>query len=134
MGLLFGTLLMLPIFIVGSLAAFLSQPSNHRPITIIGFHVIPFATMIALELTGVLPRSFHIANNDLVISPYTMDVTPLSLIVMLGLGYAIQVGSSADIQVKFQRDQQKAQDRVHAQWWHLKQLLPSLEKKKPDDR
>jgi hypothetical protein len=130
-GLVFGTLLMMPIFLVGSLAAFLSQPSHHRPITIILFHAIPFVVMLGLEVVGVLPPSFYIENKNLVIAPYTMDVTPMSLVVMLALGYAIQVGSSADVQISFRRHQQKAQDRLHAQTWHLEQLLPELKKRRP---
>ena len=129
-GLVFGTLLMMPIFLVGSLAAFLSQPSHHRPIAIILVHMLPFAVMLGLELTGVLPRSFYIEHDNLVISPYTMDVTPMSLLVMLSIGYAIQVGSSADIQIQFRREQQRVQDRVHAQTWHLKQLLPDRDKQR----
>ena len=127
-GLMFGPLLVMPIFIVGSLSAFLSQPTHHRPVAIIAVGLIPVAALLGLELLGVLPRSFYIEHADLVISPYTMDMTPVSLGVLLSLAYAIQVASSADIQLKLRHEQQLAQDRLHAQRWHLEQLLPVRKK------
>jgi serine/threonine-protein kinase len=127
-GLLFGVLLILPMFVVGSLSAFMSQPARHSPWALVTIHVVPIALLVTLELTGVLPRSFEIAAGTLVITPYTFDLSPLSLAFVFALSFAVQVGSTFDIQFGFRRAQEAAQNRIHAQSWHLKQLLPRSEK------
>ncbi len=123
-GLLFGALLILPMFLIGSLSAFLSQPTRHTALTMVVIHVIPLIVLLALELTGVLPRSFDLEGGQLVITPYAVELTPASLILVLGLSFMVQVGSTIDVQGGFRREQEIAQDKIHAQTWHLKQLLP----------
>ncbi len=127
-GLLFGVLLIMPMFIIGSLSAFMSQPVRHSPWTMVAIHLAPVALLLALELTGVLPRSFDLAGGTLVITPYTVDLTPLTLAFVLVLSLAVQVGSTFDIQYGFRRAQETAQNTIHTQSWHLKQLLPRSSK------
>ena len=40
------------------------------------------------------------------------------------MSFLVQVGSTVDVQTGFRRAQEQAQDKVHAQNWHLEQLLP----------
>ncbi|MBL0219159.1 MAG: serine/threonine protein kinase [Myxococcales bacterium] len=123
-GLIFGVLLMLPMFVIGSLSAFLSLPTRHSPWTIIGIHLLPMGVLLTLELTGILPRSFDISAGTLVITPYALGITPLSLALVFGSSFLVQLGSTIDLQSGFRVAQEAAQNRIHAQTWHLKQLLP----------
>ncbi len=116
--------LIMPMFIIGSLSAFMSQPVRHSPWAMVLLHVVPVALLLALELSGVLPRSFELAGGKLVITPYTVDLSALTLVLVFVLSFAVQVGSTFDIQHGFRQAQEAAQNRIHAQTWHLKQLLP----------
>jgi eukaryotic-like serine/threonine-protein kinase len=127
-GLLFGVLLIMPMFIIGSLSAFMSQPVRHSPWTMVILHVVPVALLLALELSGALPRSFELSGGTLVITPYTVDLSPLTLVVVFVLSFGVQVGSTFDIQYGFRQAQETAQNKIHAQTWHLKQLLPRSDK------
>ena len=131
-GLLFGAFLLMPIFVVGSLSAFLSQPSRHSRWTLVVMHLVPLVTVLTLEMTGVLPRSFHFQDGSLLITPYTIDLTPMTLLVGFGLAFLAQIGSTIDIQSSFRFAQEDAQNRIHAQTWHLKQLAPSATERKPE--
>ena len=127
-GLMFGALLILPMFVVGSLSAFLSQPVRHSPWTMVACHLMPLVGLLALELSGVLPRSFDLSGGTLVITPYTVDLSPITLVIVFALSFAVQFGSTIDLQVGHKRAQELAQNKIHAQSWHLKQLLPRSEK------
>ncbi len=123
-GLLFGIVLLLPMFLIGSLSAFMSQATRHSPWTLVVIHLIPVALLVTLELSGVLPRSFDIVSGTLVITPYALELSPISLAVVFVLSLVVQIGSTFDIQFGFRRAQEAAQNKIHAQTWHLKQLLP----------
>ncbi len=127
-GLLFGVLLILPMFVIGSLSAFMAQPSRHSPWTMVVLHLAPVAVLVLAELTGILPRSFDLVDGALVITPYTVELSPLSLLVVFVLSLAVQVSSTVDLQYGFRRAQEAAQNQTHAQSWHLRQLLPRSEK------
>jgi hypothetical protein len=53
-----------------------------------------------------------------------MELSPLSLVVVFVVSLVVQIGSTLDIQFGFRRAQEAAQNKIHAQSWHLKQLLP----------
>jgi hypothetical protein len=127
-GLLFGALLILPMFIVGSLSAFVSQPTHHNRWLIAGFHLAPMLALLALEHGGVLPRSFAGVDGALVITPYTLDLSPLTLVIVFALAFFVQIASTFDIQSAFRAAQEDAQNKVHAQRWHLGQVFPLRKK------
>lgn len=129
-GLLFGPLLILPMFLIGSLSAFLSQPSRHSTALITGIHLAPLVVMFVLEGLHVLPSSFHVEAHHLVVTPWAIDLTATSAYVIWVVTLLLQLGSTVTIQTVFRRDQEVAQNRVHANAWHLQQLLPRA---KPDD-
>ncbi|MBA3463767.1 MAG: serine/threonine protein kinase [Deltaproteobacteria bacterium] len=123
-GLMFGVLLLLPMFFVGSLSAFVSGPSRHPVWLILAVHAAPIALLFVLELTGVLPQSFHVSAGSLVITPYAVELTPAALAIVYSVGLVAQVGSTMDIQSTMRAEQEAAQNKIHSQTWHLKQLLP----------
>ena len=123
-GLMFGVLLLLPMFFVGSLSAFVSGPSRHPVWLILAVHAAPIVLLFVLELTGVLPQSFHVEGGSLVITPYAVELTPTALAIVYGVGLFAQIGSTMDIQSTMRAEQEAAQNKIHSQTWHLKQLLP----------
>jgi len=123
-GLLFGALLILPMFIVGSLSAFVSQPSHHSRWLITGFHLAPLIALLGLEHAGVLPPSFAVEGGALLITPYTVDLSPLTLVIVFAVAFFVQIASTFDIQSAFRAAQEDAQNKVHAQRWHLGQVFP----------
>jgi serine/threonine-protein kinase len=123
-GIMFGPLLVLPLFVVGSLAGFLSQPSDfHWRVPLIGL-TLPLLGVLGLELLGVLPPSVHFVGGSLVITPYVVPLTPSTATLVIGSSVITQVINTVFIGASTQRIQRDAQNQVHSQTWHLKQLLP----------
>jgi serine/threonine-protein kinase len=127
-GLLFGALLILPMFIVGSLSAFVSQPTHHSRWLMVTVHLAPMAALLGLEAIGVLPRSFSVEAGTLVITPYAVDLSPVSLIIVFAIAFLVQIASTFEIQHAFRIAQEDAQNRVHAQRWHLGRVFPLRKK------
>jgi hypothetical protein len=116
---------------IGGVAAFLSQPSRYYSpwITVIAF-VLPFVAMIALELVGVLPRTVHFDHGSLVLSSRLVDLGPITTAVVLALALLTQLLNTLLVATSRNRAQLSAAQMVHAQSWHLKQLLPGLDREK----
>ena len=122
-GVLFGPLLLLPIFIIGSLAAFLAQPALDRPWSVIVLHLAPLVVLFTLEGLGVT-STFHVEHHALVIESWVFDVTPWSFAIIWALSFAMQFASTIDVLGNFRRGNEAGQNQLHATAWHLKQLLP----------
>jgi hypothetical protein len=56
--------------------------------------------------------------------PYALELTPTMSIIVFAIGFAAQVVITLDIQGALRRAQIDAQNRVHAQRWHLEKVLP----------
>ena len=124
-GLLFGPLIVMPMFMIGAIAAFLAQPAGfHWSIPVVGF-VAPFVGMIGLELLGILPRTIAFDHGALILTTWTLDLGPVSTALVLGLTLATQIINIVFISLSRNQAQVDASTLVHAQSWHLKQLLPS---------
>ena len=126
---IFGPMLVLPIYIIGSLAGFIMAPASMSPIYIIIAHLLAFAVPVIFEVVGITPSTFHVANGQLVLSPWAVDLTPVGTAVILITAVLAQIGNTTAIGLSERRGQESALDRVHVQSWHLKQLVP----KKDDD-
>lgn len=120
----FGPLLIMPIYVCGSLGVYLVAPARFHPATIIVAHVVAMVVPVVLELAGVLPRTFQISDNQLVLTPFALDLPPWGLALVLVLATAAQLTNTAVISLGQRSIQEAALDAVHAQSWHLKQLLP----------
>jgi hypothetical protein len=125
-GLMFGPLLVLPIFTIGTLAGFLSQPSKFPYSFIVIAVSIPIMLTLGLELAGVLPSTFEFEKGRLILQTPTLDLTPMSTLILVGLTLVTQAINTTFVAITTVRVQVAAQNAVHAQTWHLKQLLPSL--------
>ncbi len=123
-GLMFGPLFVMPVFMVGAIAGFLSQPSHyHWGWPVIGF-VVPFLAVIGLEIAGVLPATMQFGGGALILTSPALDLTPLSTALIVGFTLTAQLVNVIVLSVSRNTAQLEASTQVHAQRWHLKQLLP----------
>jgi serine/threonine-protein kinase len=123
-GLLFGPLLVMPILMVGSIAAFLSQPSEfHARVSVVAL-TAPLVVLLGLELAGVLPRSIDFSGPAVLLRSWVIDFTPFTTAVIYGLAIATQLAITVALSIRTMRAQREAQNAVHAQTWHLQQLVP----------
>jgi hypothetical protein len=102
----------------------LVTPTFHMPKTIVGLHALAVAAPLALEWQGVLPRSFRLDGGSLVLDPWAIDVTPSALIFTVLATIVAQLVANAWMLDRQRRDQERAQELLHAQKWQLSQLVP----------
>jgi serine/threonine-protein kinase len=122
-GVLFGALVIVPLFAVASVAVFISLPTFSRPIAVVIVHVATVFVPLVLEWSGVLPATYHLADG-LVIKPWAVDVPPQIYLVIILVLAVTQVCSPAFIAARFRRAQEDSQERLHLHHWHLRQLIP----------
>jgi serine/threonine-protein kinase len=125
-----GPLFILPLFIVGAIAAFIAQPVAYPAWVIVGPLVIPIGLPILLESIGVLPSTFEFRDGTFVLTTWVFDLTPTIAIFLLASSLAVQVFNSTVVAVFQKRAQTAAQNQVHATQWHLEKLLPDGSHKK----
>ncbi len=123
-GLVFGTLLVFPMFLIGSLGPWLSQPSTFPPWIVVAVHFAAFAVVFLLELTGVLPATFHVRDGALALSSWVIDLTPFTTVMIISFSIVVQIVNTSVVALSSRRAQEQAQNAVHAQRWHLQQVLP----------
>jgi serine/threonine-protein kinase len=123
-GLVTGPLLVLPVFLICTLTAALSQPFGYSPRAIVLPYVIAMAVPLVGEWVGLLPSTYHVEHHALVLTPWAIDLTPGPTIALNLLSIASQAMIASSLMISQSRAQRQAQDRVHAQSWHLRQLLP----------
>lgn len=123
-GVLLGPLLVMPIFLIGSLCGYLGQPSGYRPWWTLVVHAVPIALVTAIELSGLLPPTTQIVAGSLVLSTRVVELTPLAVAAIYALAGVTQAANSYMLMAGTVRAQCEAQDLLHAQRWHLDQLVP----------
>jgi serine/threonine-protein kinase len=130
--LVFGPMFIAPLYIVGSLGSWLSQPSAYPSWITIVSHLIPFAIVLALEILGVVPPTFHLGPHGIELTSWVIDLTPTAAIVVFSLALGSQLVTTTVITLTSRRSQEDAQNRIHVQRWHLQQLLPRRPKATDD--
>lgn len=123
-GLMFGALLVTPLFLSGAVGGFVAQPTAHRPLTTVAPLVLPTLLLFGLEVAGVVPRSFALEGGRLVLTVPILELTTLTAAALLGTSITVQLVASAVMALSWRRAAERSQDRLHAQRWHLQQLLP----------
>jgi hypothetical protein len=123
-GLVTGPLLVLPIFLIGTLTAALSQPFGYTARTIVVIYVIAMAVPFVSEWVGLTPSTYQVEHGALVLTPWAIDLTPGPTIALNLLGIATQAMITSSLMIAQSRAQRQAQERLHAHSWHLRQLLP----------
>jgi hypothetical protein len=124
-GLVFGPLLISPIYVIGSLAALLSaSPLGVPAWAIVVAHVAPLVADFALELTGLTPRTFEFTAHGVTVTPWVLTLTPLAMTIVFSLALLTQFGNTVTSALNARREEEAMRNRLHAQSWHLRQLDP----------
>jgi hypothetical protein len=132
-GYILGPLLIMPIIMIGAIAAFLAQPSRAYAswITVIAY-VFPFIAMLVLEGVGLLPQTVRFEDGAIILTSSQLEHRPVSTSIVLAAALFTQVVNTVLVANTRNRTQVAASRAVHAQTWHLKQLLPTADStKKP---
>jgi hypothetical protein len=122
--LVLGPLLIVPIFLIMSLAGMLSQPTLYRWYVIVVPHALALAIPLVLEWVGILPATYRIAGG-LLFTPPAVELAGTLTVVLAVVSVGVGAIVTSAIAISLRVAQQRAQDQVHAQSWHLKQLLPN---------
>jgi eukaryotic-like serine/threonine-protein kinase len=120
----YGPLLGIPVFVIGSVAAVVSQPTGYPWPVAVGSQVLGLVVPLTLEWLGVLPSTYHVSGGTMVFTPWVLDLTPGLGITLFLVAVGSQVALTAGTLVVRGRTQQDAEDRLYAVRWHLEQLLP----------
>jgi tRNA A-37 threonylcarbamoyl transferase component Bud32 len=125
-GYILGPLLIMPIMLIGAIAAFLAQPSRAHAswITVLSY-VLPFVGMLVLEVVGVLPRTVRFEDGAIILTSSQLEHRPISTSLVLAAALFTQVMNTVLVANTRNRAQVAASRALHAQTWHLKQLLPT---------
>ena len=124
LGIMFSPLMIMPIFLVGSLAGILQQPTSYPAWIIVMAHAIPLVGLLVLERAGVLPSTFHVGENGVVFTLWAIDLTPSVTVILFGITLSTQALHITGVTLIGKRAAEKAQNHQHAVAWHLKQMLP----------
>ena len=120
----FGPMLVIPTLVIGSIGIALAQPIGYGWPMTVGSQVLGIVVPLALEWLGVLPPTYHIAPDGLVLSPWVVSLTPGLAIGLMLVALITQVVTTTIVQVARNRAQRRVEDRLYAMRWHLEQLLP----------
>ncbi len=131
---IFGPLLIVPIFLCGSLTVILNMPVGYTPHVIVVAHVFAIALPIATELLGITPGTFAFAGDRAWFAPYAVELPPYGFAIVLVVAFVIQIVNSTMTTINQRQGQTRSLDAVHAQSWHLEQLLPGVKTGAPDER
>jgi serine/threonine-protein kinase len=132
-GLIFGPVFVLPMFLIGSLAAWMVQPAaGEIPIIVIA-HLLAILPLVVLEVLGVTPATFRMVDGGLLLTPWAIELTSFSASLILAAAYASQFFNTLFIALAGWRAQEASRNRVHAQSWHLQQLVPRRAERPPTD-
>ena len=126
--LVLGPLLIVPIFLIMSLAGMLSQPSSYRSWMIVVPHALALALPLALEWIGILPSTYRVAGG-LLFTPPSIELTETLTLALVVISIVLGTIVMSAISISLRVAQQRAQDQVHAQTWHLQQLLPGASRR-----
>ncbi|MGE5180483.1 MAG: hypothetical protein ACM31C_00390, partial [Acidobacteriota bacterium] len=124
-GIVLGPLLVLPPLAVGSIVAFLGAPMIRRAGPVVAAHVAAVVLPIALELAGVLPRTFVLDGSGLTLRSWTLDASPAVLLFVLATATVLQLIATTTLVLQLRRATDRAQRATRQQLWHLRQLLPN---------
>ncbi|HEY1546832.1 MAG TPA: protein kinase [Kofleriaceae bacterium] len=120
----FGPLLVMPVFLVGSIGVALSQPTGFRWPTIVLPQITGVLGPLALEWLGVLPSTYHIGPDGLTLTPWVVTLTPMLTLCLVLIAIGSQLVVTTMVQLARATIQTRTEDRLYAIRWHLEQLLP----------
>jgi len=124
LGVVFSPLLIMPIFLIGSLGGILQQPVSYPAWIIVVAHALPLVGLLVLEFLGVIPSTFHIDDGGLTFTLWAIELTPTIAVVVFGLAFVSQAIHLTSVTLIGKRAAETAQNHQHAVAWHLRQMLP----------
>ena len=119
-----GPLLVMPSFAATSLAVVLAQPTRFRPSLSTAAYGLAVFGPLAAEWLGLLPSTYYVKDGALVLAPWAVTLTPAMTVVIVVGALVVQLAMVSALAIAQRRTQDDQQDRLHAQSWHLQQLLP----------
>jgi len=129
----FGPMLVVPVFVIGSLSSGLSQPTRLSALAIVLPLILAVFVPLMLELTGVTHASFVFTDDGgLVFTPWAIEMPPTAMIFVIFAAILSQVVITTGLTLRQRDAQQAAENRLHATTWHLEQLLPRPTEARPD--
>jgi hypothetical protein len=123
-GLVFGPILILPPVLIGSLAALVMVPTEHKPWIVAAFMTAALAVPLALEWSHVTPSTFELVGKTLNFHPWAVDLDARSIVIGWVVVMALQIFATTAITDHYRIASQRAQVMQHVRAWHLRQLLP----------
>jgi serine/threonine-protein kinase len=121
---IFGPLLVMPVFLVGSIGVALTQPTGFRWPTIVLPQLTGVLGPLALEWLGVLPSTYHVGPDGLTLTPWVVSLTPMLTLSLVLVAIGSQLVVTTMVQLARVEMQNRTEDRLYAIRWHLEQLLP----------
>jgi eukaryotic-like serine/threonine-protein kinase len=125
---LFSTLFS-PLLIVPGLAAvtgmlYLAAPHRNAAVPVVVFAVVAMLLPLLLEYAGILPRTFWLGSDGLVIRSWLLALDPVvTLLLIVGVNLVL-LALAAQMLIHIRRGQDEAEERIHLTAWHLRQLVP----------
>ena len=123
-GLVFGSLLILPVVAIGMLASAVTVPSMKAPrlmtIGLMGSVLV----CVLLEQTGVVPPTFVVEGSTIVIDLWAIEISPTVTLGGTLAVFVLQAIATAVLCTAQRRAQERAEERVHVHLWHFRQLVP----------
>ncbi len=120
-----GPLLLTPVLIFGSATIMFTVATVRLPKTIITCHLMVIAIPLALELAGLVPRTFELSTAGLLLKPWAVQLAPSAFAVVIIGSAVLQMIGNMLVLDQQRLAQNLAEERNHAQKWQLQQLVPS---------
>jgi hypothetical protein len=108
----------------GSQPTLMVAPILRMPRTVYVVHVLVFAVPLLLEWLNVVPRTFQLVGETIILHPHvgidatTLVVATVSMILIQLTGLSVVLDGQ-------RREQDQAQETVHLQSWQFAQLVRS---------
>jgi hypothetical protein len=126
-GRLAGGLTLLPALVAFYTASLVTYPAFvERAWLLIAIMLVGFVTPFALELTGVVERTWELRPDGVVMHGAAMRLSGLAGVLMIGIGSVMTVLLAGIQSSTIARASRDAQHRLVGQAWHLAQLLPAV--------
>jgi len=122
-GVVFGPLLIAPIILTGSVAGWLLVPTTYPAMLVVAMHLFSILPLVVLELVHVIPSTFHVAGGGLVLTPWAVELTPVTTAVVMTLAIVGQQLYLALIVLQGRYAAEAAQNKIHTHHWHLEQVF-----------